>query len=291
MRWARAWDVVSHLAIWPGLYIATGVVAFAQMAGMWGLVRGEPWRWGAVVGCAFCSGTSVYLLDRVKVADRWLDPADGVAHPERAAFVARYAVAVRALMVVLVVIAAVLGAAVSWWTVPMVVGACVGVVVYAGRPRGGRARPKDVLVLKNMCVAAAITAFVVVLCLLAARVDVRERAMWALVVMGSVQVLGRAFADAVLSDLDDEHADRVFATQTLATRFGRERAWVIAMVIRLILAGVLLAAPMGAWRVRLAWAVVTAVSTLALRMARPSRVRDWVDARFALEAAIVAIVV
>ena len=35
------------------------------------------------------------------------------------------------------------------------------------------------------------------------------------------------------------------------------------------------------------WAAITLLSTLALRTARPNRLRDWVDARFAIEAACV----
>lgn len=289
LLWRRVCEVVSFLALWSGLYVAAGVVAFAQLAGMWRLVSEEVERWVFVVGCAVCAGTGVYLLDRVKVADRWVDPADRAAHPARAGFLARHVVAARVVVVVLVGIGAGLGGMVSAWVAPIVVGACIGVLVYAGRPRGVRARPKDVLIVKNACVAGAITVFAGTLCVLAAQIDLRSAGTWSLLVMAGVQVMGRVFADAVLSDLDDEAADRAFATATLATRYGRERAWNIAMVIRLWLAAALLAVPVGELRVRVCWAVVTVVSTLALRLTRPSRVRDWVDVRFVGEVVVVGV--
>jgi hypothetical protein len=42
--------------------------------------------------------------------------------------------------------------------------------------------------------------------------------------------------------------------------------------------------PFGPARARLLWAAVTALSSVGLRVWRPTRVRDVVDARFALEA-------
>lgn len=268
---------ISHLALWSGLYLAAAVGAFAQLAGLW--PGGEAQRWGAAAGCALFTGTGVYLLDRVKVFNRWLDPADALAHPARAAFIARNAAMVRLLVVALLCIGAVLGARLAWWTVVMVAGAAAGVVVYAGKPRARRARPKDILIVKNMCIAGSITAFAGVLGVLA----VGGAADWAVAGVGAAQVFGRIFADAILSDLDDEASDRAFATNTLATRYGREKAWNVATVIRLGLAAALVVTPLGSSRMRWTWAALTVVSTLALRFARPRLLRDWVDARFVAE--------
>ncbi len=44
------------------------------------------------------------------------------------------------------------------------------------------------------------------------------------------------------------------------------------------------------WWPRLGWAAVTIVSSVGLRLISPARLRDWVDVRVALEAAVVAAV-
>ncbi|MGH7133803.1 MAG: hypothetical protein ACREJO_17885, partial [Phycisphaerales bacterium] len=56
-----------------------------------------------------------------------------------------------------------------------------------------------------------------------------------------------------------------------------------------VLAISLAVVPLGPARVRVAWAIATAVTSIALRGARPAKVRDWVDGRFAAEAAAVSV--
>src|SRR5262245_35844690 len=76
--------VLAHLALWAACYVAAAVVCFAQMAGIDSLVS-RPDRVRAAAFSFLVAG-AVYLLDRVKLRDAWLDPADSAAHPERFAF-------------------------------------------------------------------------------------------------------------------------------------------------------------------------------------------------------------
>lgn len=320
----RALHIFSHLAVWPGMYVAAAVAYAAQVLAI-------PLRasaWGVMLVFAFLTAAGVYLIDRVKVRDEWLDPADAAAHPARDAFVRERARVLRVLAGVLLLTASALGLLLPGSgkvlaAAPLL--ALAGVVLYAGRPKRERARPKDVLIVKNLYIAGGITAFACGLTVLAcsqtnpgaARDPVDAAGVraspalverWPALVAGQISeaasfleahsgalsliaatLLVRVFADAALCDLDDQHADRDFGTHTLATRYGREPAWNLGMAARLVSAAALVAVPLGPPTPRLAWAGVTVVSSIWLRVAAPRHVRDWVDARFALEAACVAV--
>jgi len=285
----------SHTGVWAGLYVTGAVVCAAQLSGM---NPGTPTaKLGLAAGFACTTATAVYLLDRVKLRDSWLDPADALAHPSRFAFVSRHAAALRVVMVCLLLLSSWLGEqlVVGGATVPWI--AAAGVLLYAGRPRERRRRPKDVLFLKNAYVAVGIASFAGLVAwavgtpepgATSSTVHVVARA--GLVIMVFVQIAGRVLADAVLCDLDDEHADRQYGTDTLPTALGRDRAWRLAFLLRMGLAAVLIiSTPLPLWP-RLAWAAVTAASSLTLWFASPARVRDWVDVRFAWEAIVVGVV-
>lgn len=296
--------IAAHLAVWAGLYIAGAVVCFAQLAGIDGLVPAR--ALALAVSFAFCTAAAVYLLDRVKLRDAWLDPADAQAHPQRFDFLAARSALVRGLIVVLLVLAAWLGTMLissgggRWVGALVPVLSAAGVLVYAGRPRRGRARPKDILFIKNFYVAAGITGFAAVVALAAVHAGEHDwglRAMWETVkshaaplAVSAAHLAARVFADAVLCDLDDEDADRRHGTGTLPTHLGRARAWNIALAIRLALAAAIALVPILPAPARLAWAGVTAASSIVLRLAAPARVRDWVDARLPIESAMVAAV-
>ncbi|MCC6677654.1 MAG: hypothetical protein IT436_10965 [Phycisphaerales bacterium] len=281
----------SHLAVWSGLYIAAGVYCFADLARLWPSTT--PGRRAHLLAFAFCTAAAVYLLDRVKLADRWLDPADDAAHPHRFRFLARRSRAVRILSGLLLLVAAVLGFFISPLAPALVLAAATGVIAYAGRPRRARPRIKDVFLLKNFYVAAGITGFAALITILSQSADplgsIRSHA--AAIAASAAHLIVRVWADAALCDLDDEAADRAFGTATLATGLGRARAWNTAMSVRLLLALALITIIPGPRRSCIAWAIVTAVSSVALRLAQPSRVREWVDARFAAEALAVWAVV
>lgn len=287
--WGRATRAVAplgHLAVWTGVYILAAVACFAQLAGLAGAIT------PAVLACAAGTGLGVYLLDRVKLRDRWMDPADRAAAPERYAFLSPRAGAVRALALGALVLAAVAAWAVHPLGPLMIAGAGAGVVLYGGRPRGARARVKDVLIVKNLAVGAGITAFAALLVGAAAwRGTGASPAAWviehfATLALASAHLAARVFADAILCDIEDARADRAFGTSTLPNTVGTRRAWAAAAAIRAASALALLAWPpaAGARGAGVAWGVVTLVSTGALVLWRPRRVRDVVDARFGVEA-------
>ncbi len=282
----------AHLALWAGMYVAAAVVFLAQVTGVDGLVPPGV-RIGAAA-FAFCTAVGVYLVDRVKVRDRWLDPADAQAHPERFAFLARNSVRVRALAFAMLVGGAVLGFRLHPLLALAPLCAGVGVMVYAGRPRRERPRPKDIVVVKNAYVAGGITGFAAIVVVIGSHPRApMDELVPAVIDHASVLVIGclllaiRVFADAVVCDLDDEEADRAHGTATLPTHLGRARAWDIALGLRIAIAIALALTPVFPAPARFAWAGVTVVSSVVLRMMSPPRVRDWVDARFAAEALVV----
>lgn len=277
---------VGHLAGWAGVYVAAAWGCFWQLSGHGGVVQS-----GHLPALAFCflTATPIYLLDRVKLMDAWLDPADEAAHPKRFQFLVGRSRRLRALAALFLGSACVLGViALHPLAALMPLVAVGGVVAYAAGPRRTAARPKDVILLKNAFVAAGICGFAVLVSLFqesepAAMVG-HEWGTWA---FSAGHLFVRVFADAALCDLDDEAADRAFGTRTLAAHFGRVSAWNAAMAARLLLACAIAVVPVGPQKPRLVWAAVTIVSSLWLRLASPARVRDWVDVRFGFEYMIV----
>lgn len=275
--------------MWPGLYVVGSVWYVAALAGLSGVGLANALLF------SFAVGVGTYLLDRAKLRDAWLDPADAEAHPRRFAFIAEHAAAIRVGATASLVLAAAAGATglagARWlWRIPPISG--VGVITYAATPRGHTPRPKDVFVLKNAYVAGGMAAFACLVVLGATHEGVHRLLanvrLWAFL----AATLGtRVFIDAALCDLDDRIADEHHSTMTFPVRLGRRRALDAATFAHLVLAGALAVAPIGPEGPRLAWAGVSAVSAIALRAVSPRRVRDIVDARLVIEALCVAAVV
>jgi hypothetical protein len=290
MAVTRVFSALSHLTLWASLYVTGAVVCFAQLVGAWE----ERIGWWFALAYAFCTAAAVYLLDRVKLRDAWLDPADRAAHPDRFEFLSLHAGAARGLAAAMALVSAVLG----WRFGPLgpvlTIGACVGVLLYAGRPRGRRDRIKDVFLIKNGFVGAGIAFFAAFVTSLTyhrgagfselAELWPRDWRVWG---WTGLQLLVRVVADASVCDLDDEHADRAYLTATLPTRLGRVRAWNLVAGVRILLGLVMIAFPAGPSTIWRMWGAATIASTLALRVWNPRRVREAVDGRLALEAAIV----
>lgn len=286
----RVFDALSYLALWPGLYVSSGVIFVVQMVP--GTFDGPRRSFMWCLSFSLCTAVGTYLLDRVKLRDAWLDPADNQAHPARYSFIASHAPLVRISAFVLVLSAMVIAAtqAVQPWIILIPVASSLGVLLYAARPRRRRARLKDVLALKNAYVSGGIACFCAFVAWSWFHDGLRDFAdrwpTWAFV---TGTLAARVFADAVLCDLDDEAADRQFGTATFPTTFGRMGSWNGALLLRLTIAGSLLIVPLAAFNARMAWASVTAISSIALRIAKPRKVRDLVDVRFFLEACAVAV--
>ncbi len=287
-------STLSHAAVFAAIYVGAAVVCFVQLSGM---ARVDDSRTIEAVLFAVMTAMAVYLLDRVKVRDAWLDPADNDAQPDRQRFLAgtpgRARVS-RLAAVALAFVAALIGTRVTPLAPEFVLLAIAGGVVYAGRPRcrPERSRVKDRLIIKNAFVALGIAGFAGFLVQppesVAAAMFLAVSGPW---LVAAIQVSVRVFADASLCDLDDESADRRHDTSTLATRLGRFPAWSVAMALRFAAAGALVFVPIGPQSERWAWAIVTFVSTIALRVWSPRRLRDAVDLRFAVEAGAVVLLV
>ncbi len=284
--------MISDAAVLAGLYV-TGAAAFcAQVSGLDELMSAK--SIGLAAGTVFCTTVAVYLLDRVKLRDSWLDPADAQSHPRRHAFVLRHTGTLRMTCSLLLIAAGWLGSQLMpfGWAVPLI--AVAGVLAYAGQPRTSRRRPKDILLVKNAYVAAGIAGFAAIVTVAAATPGATLAAMQQMVsahavplLLASAHLSLRVLADAVLCDLDDEHADRRFNTRTVPVHVGRMPAWNTALAIRLGSAAALAAIPLLPLWPRLGWALVTGVSSILLRVTAPSRLRDWVDGRLAIEGIVV----
>lgn len=286
--------VLSYSGFWPGTYVGAAVLCVSQVAGL-DVATSVPSMTVAVL-FACCTSWGAYVLDRVKLRNAWLDPADARADQHRHAFVVLHARGLRALILVLLGAAAGLGALLHPAMIALPFLALFSVLVYAGRPRARLPRPKDLFLLKNAYAAVGITGFAAVVAIAAASpgagFEAFGRTARACVIplsLSCAHLAVRVLADAVLCDLDDEHADRNFRTLTLPTQIGRMPAWNVALGCRLAIVAALVTIPSLPLMPRLAWAGVTALSSIVLRWSSPARVRDWVDLRFAVEACAVIV--
>lgn len=276
----RALVVMGYLSVWNALYATALVVAATQLLGR----RHEP----IALAGAFFLALGVFLLDRVKPADGMLDPADEAAHPERFAFHRAHARALR----VTIVAGTLTGAgcmvlANRPYAAALAVLAPLGVLIYGTvRPSSG-VRVKDRPVRKNLAVSLSLASFALLIVLgptlRATPSIVLDRAPAE--VCAFVWIALVVCADAALCDLDDRHTDARFGTRTLANSLPRSRLWVLALVAQIV------AAPFACWAAALsragnasviAWWAVAPPATLAIiALWKPSRVREFIDARLA----------
>ncbi|HMN42411.1 MAG TPA: hypothetical protein PKE29_16335, partial [Phycisphaerales bacterium] len=143
---------LGHFGVFAGLYVAAAAVMFWQMAGVGNEVL-PPWAAVCAVGMI---ASGVYALDRVKIRDSWMDPADRAAQPERYAFIAGHSRAVRVAGALCIVAGSLVGLGVSVWSPVAGALAAAGVLAYAPRGRGRARRLKDVAGIKNLYVAGGI---------------------------------------------------------------------------------------------------------------------------------------
>lgn len=276
---------MGHIGVWAGLYVTAAFVFVAHVAGAApsGLVR-----WEALVG-VLCIATGAYALDRVKLRNAWIDPADRTGQPDRYEFLVPRASRVRALALVLLAAGGTVGSRVSPWAPVAAAAALLGVTAYAPRPRTGRPRLKDRAWIKNTYIATGIAGFAMLATTAATGAwgswEGFASHAWGLVAAGALVGL-RAGVDAALCDVDDEHADRRFGTSTLATAMGGRWVWRMARPARLLIIGGILGANVCPWRARMVWSAVTACGLAAMRLGAPSSLRDWVDVRFIAESAL-----
>ncbi|MEM1329447.1 MAG: hypothetical protein AAGG07_02680 [Planctomycetota bacterium] len=287
--------VFAVLAGFEALYALGGALCILELSGLGATMSAT--NLVLALCMAVGSAVSVFLVDRVKLRDEWLDPADAASKPLRFAFVAKHARRIRALAVASCAASMACACALHPLAAVLPAMAFSGGVLYAARPRGERVRPKDVFLFKNLYTAVGLTGIAASSAVAAwlAGNPVGEHlgtfGEWAWPVAGATLfVLLRILADAALSDVDDEAADRRFKTATLATRLGVGGAVGVGLTLRAGAAAVPLLLPIGPVEPRVAWACVLGLTTAVLHLVRPPRWRDAVDAAFAFEAGVVWVV-
>lgn len=286
---------LGHVGLWAGLYVTGAYVCFWQLsaAGM----RGS-WPHPAAVVSVLLAATAVYAVDRVKLFDTWLDPADPIAQPRRYGFLLQYTAHIRALAVVLLVMAMTVAYMASPWMPILVAMAIVGVVLYApaGREKGWRI--KDILGIKNLYVAGSVVALAIVATTLVGPLSrAHGDQFWSIlhtraspIVLAAIVLLVRVSLDAALCDIDDHEADRQSGTRTLANTLGVTRTLYLAVIGRVVLALCILALPVPAWSLRVGWCVAGVTSALSLVFLRRHSLRDWVDGVLMMEAVGVSLI-
>lgn len=216
---------LSHLALYPAMY-TLGVYLLAHLS------LNLPVPNSVTIAFILLIANACYLLDRVKLTDARQDPADAIALPDRALFCARYAKFIRALIVLELIIAIVLGFIISPLLALIPLGALIGVYAYAGRAATpGKARLKDLPALKSFFISSAHLALVVAVLwgndhnLIS---HPRPSVLWSLSAIWLI-----VSADAILCDLDDVESDELYQTHSLPVLLGVSRAWQLAIVIML----------------------------------------------------------
>lgn len=259
---------LGHLAFWPMLY-SVGVLVLTLE-----LLDADPIDWRAYLFVAICAH-SCYLLDRIKVSDARLDPADTEAQPDRYRFLTTHAKALRRVVVFELFIATAIAAISSLplIAVPLIGAICVH--LYAGRPAAPEhPRIKDLPAFKGILIAASHIA------LAGATLASFSGSIHPLVesdaVVSLLSVATIVFADAILCDLDDLRADRAFATKSVPVIIGQRSAWILAFAAHLG-AGIGLIIVQSASAGVLVFVGCLLVSDLVFLFFE--RQRDWVDAR------------
>ncbi|MFG0260635.1 MAG: hypothetical protein ACF8LK_09825 [Phycisphaerales bacterium JB041] len=275
---ARVLEAAGHLAVWVGLYFAAAYASAAILLGR--AVQLDP------LAAAFCAGVGLYLLDRLKLRDELLDPADLAADERRHSYLRARRRLLRALAWVMLGVGTILVSVIHPANAALTPIGVLGVLAYS-RPRRSRRRPKDLLVFKNLMPGCAIAGLGVIL---AAQSPVHTSRLYGTPVGAEAATFAAAVwlalvllvaADAMLCDLDDVTADRRARTSTLPVWRGANATWRIALFAH-ALAGVF-AVGVG-WRHGLAlgasvWALTNLGLTTLLRLARPGQVRDLIDLR------------
>ncbi len=271
-----------HLAVWLGLYFAAAYVAAV-------LVLGKGVSATAALSC-FCAGVGLYLLDRVKVRDAWLDPADRVAQPERYDFLLARRGIVRSAAWGVLACGTFTAALTDIRNLVLPPIGIAGVVVYSNLRSTGN-RLKDILLVKNLLPGLAIAGLAVIFARQSPP-DSGDISLWPVIgVLAGLSLL--VAVDAMLCDLDDMASDTDHGTHTVPTVLGQTPTWLIALVLHALSGGLLVAASaaVGVAYVAVWIAGGNLVATLVLIALRPGKVRDLVDLKLPIVVGLVWVLV
>lgn len=188
---------------------------------------------------------SIYALDRAAAEPE----TDALNHPERERFVRRHARKLLALAVAAYAVALGLAAREGWGRVCILLLPLLAVLLYSfpfvPRPlarRLGFSRLKDILVIKNVVVAAtfATTLTLAPVPMQGAPAVRTLAAFW-------LFLFGRFFINSAVFDLRDEHGDRLKGIRTLPVVLGGHRSRRLLHALNLALGVFALAVPLLGW--------------------------------------------
>lgn len=277
-----------HLAVWLGLYFTAAYIAAA-------LTLGRNVSISAIFAC-FYAGVGLYLLDRVKVRNAWLDPADRLAQPGRYDFLLAHRGLVRIAAWVVLALGTLAAAATNPRNLALPPIGITGVILYSTLHTNGT-RLKDLLVVKNLLPGLAIAGLAVIFAWQSPTTPLPHALTpgpggWPVlgVLVGLVLLVT---ADTMLCDLDDMAIDAAHSTRTVPTVLGQAPTWIIALVLHALAGGLLIASGLAAEIMTIAaWiAGGNLVATVALFVLRPDRLRDLVDLKLPMVVGLVWVLV
>lgn len=266
---------MTALAVVPTLYVWAAACLLADIA-----EAARP----SVAASVFLLGTSlsVYLADRAKWRDAWIDPADEAANPVRA----RWIWAHRRVVRVIALLAAFAGVVAAMAFAPLLalapIGGQLAVWLYAGTPHGSHVSPrfKDFLLFKNFAAAGGI----LVLSTAAVTLD-SHAALPGIVRHAGLPTLLIVACDCVLCDIPDREGDAAFGTRTIPVAFGILPARLSAATFTTAAGLWLLTSPAPADHL---WAWSLAATSWPLAMAPTQWLRPLTDFRLPLLAIAIA---
>lgn len=185
---------------------------------------------------------SIYSLDRVMELG-----ADSLTHPERASFSQRHARLLRGSALAAYGLALVLAGWLGRWSFAVALLPMVALLAYsvpfvppAVARRVGFSRLKEVFVLKNVWVAATLTATPVLLAVVSS-----DGVKGGVPVLATgVFLLGRTLINVVLFDVRDEEGDRANGLRTVPVVLGRARTLRLLHGINALLAVLAVGVPL-----------------------------------------------
>jgi 4-hydroxybenzoate polyprenyltransferase len=271
----RIFDIAGYLAVWPAFYLWSVAMMFADLAGL-------PRPGVATSIFLMALAMSVYLIDRVKLADRFLDPADADTHPGRHAWLWKHRAVARASALATGLVSGFAGFTLH----PALAGAPlvgqIAVFAYSGLPPGTRnhfARLKDIPLVKNLAASLGLTTIAVL------AVHHMGEPAFALDDFSPASVIAiLVFADCLLCDVGDAPGDGRHGTRTIPVLFGTGVGRAIASIMVLGAGG-------WAWRLNpdtgWAWALAIVVSQVVLVCLPGSLIRNGTDLRLPILAGVV----
>jgi len=220
----RPFEIAGYLAVWPALYTLSAAVLLADLVGSE--------RPTILAGTLLTTlSLSLYLIDRVKLADRAMDPGDADTHPKRHAWLWAHRSLARSLAAVAFAVATGAGFLIHPAMALAPLAGQAAVFAYSGlAPKASRSprRVKDLPLLKNLAAAGGLT-------LLAAITlgHLNDPAALTPTVPGAEILLLLIFADCLLCDVGDEPGDRKHGTTTIPVLLGPRTGRLVACVLAL----------------------------------------------------------